>query len=146
MVRTPSPFERLRQREHGRRLAELRQRLQQVLGPADCSVWLFGSQARGDWDGYSDTDLLVVAPDGAAAERWADQLRQALVGDDVLALSSERWRPQAWWRQARNDLDLAVLASGNGFQAQACFFAAQAAEKALTGRPTPMCWCGSWPC
>jgi HEPN domain-containing protein len=42
-------------------------------------------------------------------------------------------RPQAWWRQARNDLDLAVLASGNGFQAQACFFAAQAAEKALKG-------------
>jgi HEPN domain-containing protein len=42
-------------------------------------------------------------------------------------------RPQAWWRQARNDLDLAVLASGNGFHAQACFFAAQAAEKALKG-------------
>jgi predicted nucleotidyltransferase len=82
----------LRQREHGRRLAELRQRLQQVLGPADCSVWLFGSLARGDWDGTSDTDLLVVAPDGAAAERWADQLRQALVGDDVLALSRERWQ------------------------------------------------------
>jgi HEPN domain-containing protein len=42
-------------------------------------------------------------------------------------------RPQAWWRQARSDLDLAVLASGNGFHAQACFFAAQAAEKALKG-------------
>ncbi len=42
-------------------------------------------------------------------------------------------RPQAWWRQARNDLDLAVLASDNGFHAQACFFAAQAAEKALKG-------------
>jgi|688.fasta_scaffold661867_3 HEPN domain-containing protein len=52
-------------------------------------------------------------------------------------------RPQAWWRQARNDLDLAVLASGNGFQAQACFFAAQAAEKALKVRPTPMYWSGS---
>lgn len=63
-------------------------------------------------------------------------------------------RPQAWWRQARNDLDLAVLASGNGFQAQACFFAAQAAAKALKGAivelgqepPTPMCWNGSWRC
>jgi HEPN domain-containing protein len=55
-------------------------------------------------------------------------------------------RPKAWWRQARNDLDLAVLASGNGFQAQACFFAAQAAEKALKGRPTPMYWSGSWRC
>ena len=28
-------------------------------------------------------------------------------------------RPQAWWRQARSDLDLAVLASRHGFQAQA---------------------------
>jgi predicted nucleotidyltransferase len=106
MVRTLSPFERLRQREHGRRLAELRQRLRQVLGPADCSVWLFGSLARGDWDGYSDTDLLVVAPDGAAAERWADQLRQALVGDDVLAVSSDRWQtmadsPSPHWRAIR---------------------------------------------
>jgi predicted nucleotidyltransferase len=106
MVRTPSPFERLRQREHGRRLAELRQRLRQVLGPVDCSVWLFGSLARGDWDGYSDTDLLVVAPDPAAAERWADQLREALVGDDVLAVSSERWQamadsPSPHWRAIR---------------------------------------------
>jgi predicted nucleotidyltransferase len=24
-------------------------------------VWLFGSRARGDWDGLSDVDLLVVA-------------------------------------------------------------------------------------
>ena len=42
-------------------------------------------------------------------------------------------RPTAWWRQARNDLDLAVVASSNGFHAQACFFATQAAEKALKG-------------
>ena len=42
-------------------------------------------------------------------------------------------RPSAWWRQARNDLDLAVVASRNGFHAQACFFATQAAEKALKG-------------
>jgi HEPN domain-containing protein len=35
--------------------------------------------------------------------------------------------------QARNDLALARLASEQGFQAQACFFASQAAEKALKG-------------
>jgi uncharacterized protein len=106
MVCSLSPFERLRQREHARRLAELRQRLQQVLGPADCSVWLFGSQARGDWDGYSDTDLLVVAADAAAAEQWADQLRRSLVGDDVLAVSSDSWQamagsPSPHWRTIR---------------------------------------------
>ena len=42
-------------------------------------------------------------------------------------------RPGAWCRQARNDLDLAAVASSNGFHAQACFFATQAAEKALKG-------------
>ena len=42
-------------------------------------------------------------------------------------------RPRAWWRQARNDLDLAAVASRNGYHAQACFFATQAAEKALKG-------------
>ena len=40
-------------------------------------------------------------------------------------------RPQAWLAQARNDLDLAKLACRNGFLAQACYFASQAAEKAL---------------
>ena len=30
-------------------------------------------------------------------------------------------RPMAWWRQARNDLDLAAVASRNAFNAQACF-------------------------
>jgi len=42
-------------------------------------------------------------------------------------------RTGAWWRQAHNDLALADLARSNGFHAQACFFAAQAAEKALKG-------------
>lgn len=40
-------------------------------------------------------------------------------------------RPQAWLRQARNDLDLACLARDHGFLAQACYFSSQAAEKAL---------------
>jgi len=42
-------------------------------------------------------------------------------------------RPQAWLLQALNVLALARLASDNGFHAQACYFAAQAAEKALKG-------------
>ena len=40
-------------------------------------------------------------------------------------------RPQAWLAQARSDLDVAQLACRNGFLAQACYFASQAAEKAL---------------
>ena len=42
-------------------------------------------------------------------------------------------RTGAWRRQARNDLELAELARRNDFHAQACFFATQAAEKALKG-------------
>ena len=41
-------------------------------------------------------------------------------------------RPNAWLSQAENDLGLARLACENGYLAQACFFASQAAEKALT--------------
>jgi len=40
-------------------------------------------------------------------------------------------RPQAWLAQARNDWDLAELACRNGFLAQACDYASQAADKAL---------------
>jgi HEPN domain-containing protein len=42
-------------------------------------------------------------------------------------------RPEAWLRQAENDLELARLAHQNCYFAQACFFASQAAEKALKG-------------
>ena len=89
-------------------------------------MWLFGSQARGDWDGYSDTDLLVVAADAAAAAQWAAQLRRSLVG----AMAGS---PSPHWRTIRR---------------QACFFAAQAAEKALKGAivelglEPPHCPCG----
>ena len=40
-------------------------------------------------------------------------------------------RPEAWLRQAENDLAMAQLARDHGYLAQACFFASQAAEKAL---------------
>ena len=42
-------------------------------------------------------------------------------------------RPDAWRRQAHNDLELAQLASDNGFLAQSCYYASQAAEQALKG-------------
>ena len=42
-------------------------------------------------------------------------------------------RPQAWLYQANNDLTLAQLARDNNFLAQACYYASQAAEKALKG-------------
>ena len=54
-------------------------------------VWLFGSLARGDWDAYSDLDLLAIAPSQPEADALADALLGARLGDDVLALSQERW-------------------------------------------------------
>jgi predicted nucleotidyltransferase len=88
-----------------------RSRLRDTLGPNDCSVWLYscgeacgyGSLARGDWDGFSDIDLLVVAANQDAAERAADQLIEALVDDDVLAIDQGRW-------QAMDHLPIASLA------------------------------------
>ena len=106
MIASESTFAPLRRLERERRISALRQRLRHTLGTNDCSVWLFGSLARGDWDGFSDTDLLVVAGDQDEAERAADQLMEALVGDDVLAIDQERWQamassPSPHWRAIR---------------------------------------------
>ena len=106
MIACESTFAPLRRRERQRRITALRQRLRDTLGKNDCSVWLFGSLARGDWDGFSDIDLLVVAANQDAAERAADQLMEALVGDDVLAIDQERWQsmarsPSPHWRAIR---------------------------------------------
>jgi len=106
MTASESTFAPLRRRERQRRITALRQRLRDTLGQNDCSVWLFGSLARGDWDGFSDTDLLVVGTNQDAAERTADQLIEALVGDDVLAIDQERWQAMAistspHWRAIR---------------------------------------------
>lgn len=71
-------------------------------------VWLFGSLARGDWDAYSDVDLLAIAPSKAAADALADALLEARLGDDVLALSQERWQDlrggdDPYWRAIGQD-------------------------------------------
>ena len=42
-------------------------------------------------------------------------------------------RPEAWVKQANNDLALARLAKDNSFMAQACDLASQSAKKALKG-------------
>lgn len=106
MTANQSTFAQLRRRERERRIAALRRQLRDALGPDGCSVWLFGSLARGDWDGFSDTDLLVVGPSQDEAERAAERLGEALVGDDVLAIDHDRWRamahsPSPHWRAIR---------------------------------------------
>ena len=71
-------------------------------------VWLFGSMARGTWDAYSDVDLLAIAPSQQQADALADALLDARLGDDVLALSQERWQQlkqgdDPYWRGIGRD-------------------------------------------
>ena len=102
-----SSLQKLRDQRHKCWLTELQQRLNSALAfePVDKALWaihLFGSRARGDWDGFSDTDLLVVARDQQLAERLADILRSAGIGDDVVAMDQSRWSqlatdPSPYW-------------------------------------------------
>lgn len=107
-----SPLERLRLGQQQRWLESRRQAVAETLAgvalPACAGflVLLFGSRARGDWDGYSDTDLLVVAPTQDQAEGLADRLLEAGLGDDVIALSWGHWEasahsPSPYWRSIR---------------------------------------------
>ena len=99
----------IREQRRNERLDRLRQAVaSQLNDPAHQQVWLFGSLARGDWDAYSDVDLLAVAPDQAAAEQLADALRAAGLADDVIALTRERWQQRQsgddpWWRGISRD-------------------------------------------
>ena len=112
-------LQKLRQQRHAQWLCELQQRIDVVLGQSvpgvsarPDQIYLFGSRARGDWDGLSDTDLLVVAESTATAEQWADQLLDHGVAQDAIGLDREAWQhlPQhasvIWRNVARDALPL----------------------------------------
>jgi predicted nucleotidyltransferase len=83
----------IRQRSHSRRLATLREGIAGLLPQhPGAEVWLFGSLARGDWDAFSDVDLLAVAPTPPLADALADALLAESLADDVIALSQSRWQ------------------------------------------------------
>lgn len=113
-------FQQLRQQRHTQWLATLKQRINALLeaDPTDNEwpgslarpdqIYLFGSRARGDWDGLSDTDLLVVARSTREAERWADRLLDQGVAQDVISLDRDAWQqlPQhssVIWRHVARD-------------------------------------------
>lgn len=113
-------FQQLRQQRHTQWLAALKQRINALLeaDPTDDEwpgslvrpdqIYLFGSRARGDWDGLSDTDLLVVARSTREAERWADRLLDQGVAQDVIGLDRDAWQqlPQhssVIWRHVARD-------------------------------------------
>ena len=112
-------LQKLRQQWHAQWLCDLQQRIDDLLGQSvpgvnarPDQIYLFGSRARGDWDGLSDTDLLVVAESTATAEQWADQLLDHGVAQDAIGLDREAWQdlPQhasvIWRNVARDALPL----------------------------------------
>ena len=104
-------FQDLRQRRHAHWLTELKQQIKAIVesqAKPPQQIYLFGSRARGDWDGLSDTDLLVVADSKGEAERWADQLLDGGLAQDVIGLDQEAWlnlsnHPSVIWRHVARD-------------------------------------------
>ncbi|WP_225322873.1 nucleotidyltransferase domain-containing protein [Synechococcus sp. RSCCF101] len=118
-----SRFAALRERRHTLWLRHLRDQLHALVQVRTMAseppeaIWLFGSRARGDWDGWSDTDLIVVAEREATAQWWADVILEAGLAQDVLAMTRERWQalpasPSAIWQAVARDAVLLLGASG----------------------------------
>ena len=104
----------IRERKRAERLAELRASAASVLSLyPGASLWLFGSLARGDWDAYSDVDVLAVAKDQTTANQLAEAVLANGIADDAVALTTADWLKQArtddpYWRAiAREALRLA---------------------------------------
>ena len=105
----------LRQLRHQQWLAQLRQGLEAVVQADEHSdrqrpdqIYLFGSRARGDWDGLSDTDLLVVAATQAGADDWANRVMESGLAEDVISLTRQAWSelpnsPSLIWRRVAQD-------------------------------------------
>lgn len=98
----------LRTQRHAQWMRALRHSLQELVEPSlerPDQIYLFGSRARGDWDGLSDTDLLVVAANKHLADTWVDQVLDSGLAEDVIGLDREAWAqlPQSnsvVWRNA----------------------------------------------
>ena len=110
---SPTPFEILRQQRHAAWLTDLTTRLEQLVASSDSAdrgpleILLFGSRARGDWDGLSDTDLLVVAPKKQQSDLWADRLLDTGLAQDVVAFDETSWQelaasPSPYWRSVKS--------------------------------------------
>ena len=99
----------IRRRKQAERLSTLQQQADLVLGEQPGgSLWLFGSWARGDWDGFSDVDVLAVAPSRGQASALADAVLDLGMADDVLALTELEWQERQngddpYWRAIGRD-------------------------------------------
>ncbi len=99
----------IRRLKHAERLSDLRQKASSLLvDQPGGSLWLFGSWARGDWDGFSDVDVLAIAPNRSQASGLADAVLRLGMADDVLALTDQEWQDRRngddpYWRAIGRD-------------------------------------------
>ena len=91
---TTTSLAALRTQRHAQWLHALRLSLQDLVKSnleRPDQIYLFGSRARGDWDGLSDTDLLVVAANKHLADTWVNQVLDSGLAEDVIGLDREAW-------------------------------------------------------
>ena len=84
----------LKAKKHHEKLSLLRASVKEIVlrGKMEPQfVILFGSYARGDFNGFSDVDLIVVDHNRNQAERLACSIQEQGLADDVLTLSSVEW-------------------------------------------------------
>ena len=78
----------IRRRKQAERLKGLHQQASLVLAEhPGGSLWLFGSWARGDWDGFSDVDVLALTELEWQERRNGDDPYWSAIGRDALRLS-----------------------------------------------------------
>lgn len=83
----------IREQKREERVQTLRRKASSLLSHFEgCSLWLFGSLARGDWDAFSDVDVLAVGLDQGCADQLADQVLACGMADDVIALTDQKWQ------------------------------------------------------
>ena len=79
----------IRRRKQAERLSALQQQANVVLGEQPGgSLWLFGSWARGDWDGFSDVDVLALTEQEWQERRNGDDPYWRAIGRDAIRLSA----------------------------------------------------------
>ena len=74
----------------------------------DGSLRLFGSWPQGDWDGFSDEDVVAVASNRDQASGLVDSVLRHGMADDVLALTEQEWKERRngddpYWRAIGRD-------------------------------------------
>ena len=84
----------LKAKKHHEKLSLLRASVKEILHREKMElqyVILFGSYVRGDFNGFSDVDLIVVDHNPDQAERLSCSIQEQGLADDVLTLSSVEW-------------------------------------------------------